>query len=173
MENSTCCFTGHRPQSLPFRLNEKDKRCVALREKLKAKIEQLITEEKVTCFISGMALGIDQICAELVLELKEQHAKITLECAIPCEEQAIKWTEPQRDRYFWIAEQCDKETMLQHHYDKECMQKRNKYMVDNSQIVIAVWNGKPSGTGNTVRYTQEQGKTVIVIDPQTLETRII
>ena len=70
MENSTCCFTGHRPQSLPFRLNEKDKRCVALREKLKAKIEQLITEEKVTCFISGMALGIDQICAELVLELR-------------------------------------------------------------------------------------------------------
>ena len=110
MENSTCCFTGHRPQSLPFRLNEKDKRCVALREKLKAKIEQLITEENVTCFISGMALGIDQICAELVLELKEQHAKITLECAIPCEEQAIKWTEPQRDRYFWIAEQCDKAT---------------------------------------------------------------
>ena len=110
---------------------------------------------------------------KLVLELKERHPEITLECAIPCEEQAIKWTEPQRDRYFWIAEQCDKETMLQHHYDKECMQKRNKYMVDNSQIVIAVWNGKPSGTGNTVKYAQEQGKTVIVIDPQTLETKII
>ena len=53
------------------------------------------------------------------------------------------------------------------------MQKRNKYMVDNSQIVIAVWNGKPSGTANTVKYAREQGKTVIVIDPQTLETKII
>ena len=173
MENSTCCFTGHRPQSLPFRLNEKDKRCVALREKLKAKIEQLITEENVTCFISGMALGIDQICAELVLELKEQHPNITLECAIPCEEQAVNWTEPQRDRYFGIVERCDKETMLQHHYDEDCMMKRNCYMVDASQVILAVWNGKPSGTGNTVRYAQEQDKTVIVIDPQTIETRII
>ena len=44
MENSTCCFTGHRPQSLPFRLNEKDKRCVALREKLKAKIGNKMNE---------------------------------------------------------------------------------------------------------------------------------
>ena len=51
--------------------------------------------------------------------------------------------------------------------------KYNKYMVDNSQIVIAVWNGKPSGTGNTVKYAQEQGKTVFIIDPQTLETKII
>lgn len=53
------------------------------------------------------------------------------------------------------------------------MMKRNRYMVDASQVILAVWNGKPSGTGNTIRYAQEQGKTVIVIDPQTLETKII
>jgi len=120
-----------------------------------------------------MALGIDQICAEVVLELKARHPEITLECAFPCETQAVRWSESQRERYYRIAEQCDKETMLQHHYDKDCMQKRNRYMVDSSDIIIAVWNGKPSGTGNTIRYAQEQEKTVIVIDPQTLETKII
>ena len=169
----TCCFTGHRPPSLPFRLNEKDERCVDLRAKLKTEIERLYEDKNITHFISGMALGIDQICAELVLELNEQHPNITLECAIPCEEQAVNWTEPQRDRYFGIVERCDKETMLQHHYDKDCMMKRNRYMVDASQVILAVWNGKPSGTANTVKYAQEQGKTVIVIDPQTLETKII
>ena len=163
MKQRTCCFTGHRSQSLPFKSNEMDKRCVELRLKLKAEIERLITEENVTHFISGMALGVDQICAELVLELKKQYPRITLECAIPCEEQAVNWTEPQRDRYFGIIERCDKETMIQHHYDKDCMMKRNRYMVNASQIVLAVWSGKPSGTGNTVRYAQEQGKTVIVI----------
>ena len=173
MENLTCCFTGHRPQSLPFRLNEQDVRCVKLRALLLKLMTKLIKKDLVTHFISGMALGIDQICAELVLELKEQHPNITLECAIPCEEQAVNWTEPQRDRYFGIIECCDKETMLQHHYDEDCMMKRNCYMVDASQVILAVWNGKPSGTGNTVRYAQEQGKTVIVIDPQTLETKII
>ncbi|MEE3334568.1 MAG: SLOG family protein [Ruminococcus sp.] len=72
----------------------------------------MITENKVTHYISGMALGIDQICAELVLEIKSRYPKITLECAIPCEEQAIRWTEPQRDRYFSILERCDKETII-------------------------------------------------------------
>ena len=34
--------------------------------------------------------------------------------------------------------------------------KKNEYMVDNSDYVIAVWNGKPSGTGNTVTYARKK-----------------
>jgi uncharacterized phage-like protein YoqJ len=79
-------------------------------------MNKLIKENLVTHFISGMALGIDQMCAEMVIALRDKHPEVTLECAIPCEEQAVKWTEPQRDRYFWIAERCDKETLVQHHY---------------------------------------------------------
>lgn len=173
MENLTCCFTGHRPQSLPFRLNEEDERCIELRALLTELIEKLIQDNHVTHFISGMALGVDQICAELVLELKKQYPNITIECAIPCEEQAVNWTEKQRDRYFEIAERCDKETLLQHHYDKDCMLKRNRYMVDSSDIVLAVWSGKPSGTSKTVQYAQEQKKMVIIIDPETLTTKTI
>ena len=70
-----------------------------------------------------------------------------------------------RDRYFDIVMSCDEETMLQRHYTKDCMQKRNQYMVDKSDYVIAVWNGKPSGTGNTVCYAESKGKTVIIIRP--------
>ena len=49
------------------------------------------------------------------------------------------------------------------------MQKRNEYMVDNSDYVIAVWNGKLSGTGNTVRYATKNNKVVLLVNPQTLE----
>lgn len=69
--NKTCCFTGHRPQRLPFNFDEQHPVCVRLKELLRQELVRLITEEKVTGFITGMALGIDQICAELVLELKE------------------------------------------------------------------------------------------------------
>lgn len=48
----------------------------------------LYTVDGVTHFIAGMALGIDQICAGIVLELKQEYSTITLECAIPYEEQA-------------------------------------------------------------------------------------
>lgn len=70
-----------------------------------------------------------------------------------------------RDRYFGIVSKCDKETLLQNHYTNDCMQKRNEYMVDNSDYVIAVWDGKPSGTGNTVHYAESKGKTIITIKP--------
>lgn len=30
-------------------------------------------------------------------------------------------------------------------------------MVEQSDVVIAVWNGKPSGTGNTIRFAKEDG----------------
>ena len=49
------------------------------------------------------------------------------------------------------------------------MQKRNEYMVDNSDYVIAVWNGKPSGTGNTVKYAKKKNKVALLVNPKTLE----
>ena len=91
-----------------------------------------------------------------------------LESAIPCESQAEKWTEKQRDRYFEIASKCDKETLIQHHYTSDCMHKRNRYMVDQADFIIAVWDGRPSGTGKTVQYAQRQGKLVTIINPRTM-----
>ncbi len=75
----TCCFTGHRPQKLPFGFDEQDERCIKLKKQLKAEIETLITQKQVTHFITGMALGVDLICAEIVKELKEKYPYITLE----------------------------------------------------------------------------------------------
>lgn len=164
----TCAFTGHRPQNLPFGMNENDERCVKLKEELKEQIINLIEAENVTHFITGMALGVDLYAAEIVLDLKARYPSITLESAIPCETQAVKWSMAQRERYYDIAAQCDKETMLQSHYSPDCMDKRNRYMVDHADVLIAVWDGSPSGTGKTVRYAHQQGKSVITINPRTL-----
>ena len=37
-----------------------------------------------------------------------------------------------------------------------------------AEIVLAVWNGEPSGTGQTVWYAKDKGKIVWRIDPATL-----
>lgn len=147
----SCAFTGHRPQNLPFGFREDDERCTALKETLKKQIISLITDENVTHFISGMALGVDMYAAEIVLELKKTYPGITLESAIPCETQAAKWNAAMRERYYGIAAQCDKETLLQTHYTPDCMDKRNRYMVDHADYIIAVWDGKPSGMESTIR----------------------
>ena len=165
----TCAFTGHRPQNLPFGFNEEDERCIDLKKTLREQIINLIENEGVTHFISGMAIGVDMYAAEIVLGLKASYPGITLESAIPCESQAAKWSEALRDRYFDIASKCDKETLIQTHYPPDCMDKRNRYMVDQADVLIAVWDGSPSGTGKTVRYAHQQGKSVTVIDPVSLD----
>ncbi|MEG1814225.1 MAG: SLOG family protein, partial [Clostridia bacterium] len=131
-KEKTCCFTGSRPQNLPCGFNEERPNCIRLKELLHQEIEDLITQQNISHFISGMALGVDQWAAEAVLELKKTYPQITLEAAIPCETQMVKWKIDQQERYFAITSRCDKETMLQRAYTKECMQNRNRYMVDSS-----------------------------------------
>lgn len=94
----TCAFTGHRPQNLPFGFNEEDERCIDFKKTLREQIINLIENEGVTHFISGMAIGVDMYAAEIVLGLKASYPGITLESAIPCESQAAKWSEALRDR---------------------------------------------------------------------------
>ncbi len=165
VEKRTACFTGHRPQSIPYLWDEGSELSLRLKDELRNMIIDLIDNHGVSHFISGMALGVDMIAAEIVLELKKNYPNITLECAIPCETQARKWTEKYRDRYFSIIEMSDKETLLQTHYTADCMHKRNRYMVDKSDYVIAVWNGSSSGTGKTVLYAKENNKQIIQIKP--------
>lgn len=160
---------SHRPQSLPFGFDESDKRCTSLKSVMRDQIVALIENEGVTHFITGMALGVDMYAAEIVLDLKSKYPHITLESAIPCETQAIKWSVASRERYYNIAAKCDKETMLQREYTSDCMDKRNRYMVDHADYILAVWNGCPSGTGNTVRYAHKKGKSIIVINPVSLD----
>lgn len=166
----TCCFTGHRPQKLGY--GENSIQCDELKNRLEELIIELTEKGGVTHFVSGVALGVDTYAAKIVLNLKTRYPDITLECAIPCENQAEKWNERDRDVYYDLISKCDKETLLQQKYSSDCMQKRNEYMVDNSDYVIAVWNGKPSGTGNTVKYAMKNNKKVLLINPQTFEAEI-
>ena len=36
----TCCFTGHRPEKLPWREDESDPRCLALKARLRRELEE-------------------------------------------------------------------------------------------------------------------------------------
>ena len=165
VEKITACFTGHRPQTITYLWDETSAQSLELKSKLEKAIIYLIDNKGVTHFISGMALGVDMIAAEIVLELKSKYPEIKLECALPCETQASRWSVKYRDRYFNIIQMSDKETLLQTHYTADCMHKRNRYMVDHSDYVIAVWDGSPSGTGKTVMYAKENNKAILQIKP--------
>jgi len=159
----SCCFTGHRPHKLPWVKRENDERCIALKEELAARLEG-IYEYGCRYFYCGMALGCDTYFAEAVLELKDCHGDVQLEAAIPCRTQADKWSRADKERYERILRRCDKITVLQEEYTPDCMQRRNRYMVDNSSVMLACYDGRPGGTMSTLLYAQRQGVQTIIIE---------
>ena len=98
-----------------------------------------------------------KIKGELERMLRDDREGVTVEAAIPCEEQAVSWDEKTRNRYFRLVAECDYESMISHHYTNDCMLKRNIYMVDNSSVLVAVFDGKLGGTMHTVNYAKKQG----------------
>ena len=159
-----CCFTGHRPDKLPWGADETDPRCRRLKERIAQAVEDIYVAGY-RRFISGMARGSDLYFAEAVLELREWHGDAELECARPCETQADGWPARERERYVSILDRCNIETMVQHRYDRACMLRRNRYMVDRSSRLIAVYNGVPrGGTYQTMLYAMKKGLTTHILD---------
>lgn len=131
----------------------------------------LIEAMGATHFISGVDIDVGQLFSEIVLDLKRDYPEITMECVIPYEDQAANWTIAQRDRYFSIVERCDKETLLQRQYSKDCFKKKKEYMIKQSNYVLVVWNGKSVEAGKILSSARTLGKTVILVDPNTFEVR--
>ena len=114
---TTCCFTGHRPDKLPWGSRESDPRCLTLKRRLTQAVEGAYAQG-MRHFICGMARGTDLYFAEAVLALRLCRSGVTLEAARPCESQADAWPEAERHRYQAILDQCDFETLVQHRYDR-------------------------------------------------------
>ena len=158
-----CCFTGHRPDKLPWGVEEHDPRCLRIKEKITEALERAYGLGY-RHFISGMARGGDLYFAEAVLELREKYPDVLLECARPCETQSSRWTREERQRYDGILDRCNYETMVQHTYDRGCMMRRNRYMVDHSSRIIALYDGVPKGgTAQTLAYALRKGLETDII----------
>ena len=167
MEEFTCAFTGHRPKSFPWKYNESAPDCVLLKEVLAAQIKML-ADRGVTDFFSGMAQGVDIWSSQIVLDLQKKNPALKLHCVLPCKGQESKWTASAQERYRSILAQANEVIYVGQEYNRDCMLKRNRYLVDHSSILLAVYNGTwRSGTGATVRYAQKLNREIIIIDPVT------
>ncbi len=160
----TCCFTGHRPEKLPWGLDEADPRCAALRASIGRELASLY-RQGYRHFISGMAMGCDLYFAEAALALRERCPGLTVEGAVPCPTQADRWPEGQRRRWRDILDRCDLETVVQQHYDRYCMHRRDRYLVDRAGAVLAVFNGTSGGPQYTLNYAMDRGLEILLLDP--------
>ena len=165
MIEKSCAFTGHRPSKFAWGYDETDTRCVALKTALAKQIATLV-DAGYTDFFSGMAEGTDTWAALAVLALKKENPALRLHCVLPCEGQADRWSDSARELYYSILEQADEVVYVSREYSKECMLKRNRYLVNHATCLLAVYNGEwRGGTAMTVRYAQKLGREIIILRP--------
>ena len=153
--------------SFPWKYNENDPDCVLLKEVLAEQIRAL-ADEGITEFLSGMAQGVDIWCAGIVINLRQENPALKLRCILPCKGQEIKWAASNQELYYSILKRANDVVYVSQEYNRGCMLKRNRYLVEHSSIILAVYNGvRRSGTGATVSYAQKMGREIIMIDPVT------
>lgn len=142
--------TGHRPNKLGGYDDETFARLVFT-------AKRALKVLGATHVVSGMALGWDMALAQAAYELN-----IPFTAAVPFKGQQSRWPLKSQLQFKQLLERashvvivCDGE------YASWKMQKRNEWMVDNSTVMLALWNGdEKGGTYNCVRYAGKAGKTV-------------
>lgn len=150
-----CCFTGHRPEKLNRSETE-------IKVALRREINQAI-RDGFNVFISGMSRGVDLWAAEIVLELRKNNRSIKLICAIPHDGFESRWSAAWKQLYYYVQNNADLVRIIGKSYHSGVYQLRNEWMVNHSSRVIAVFNGQPSGTKNTIDYAHRQGLTIIQV----------
>lgn len=144
-------FTGHRPDKLSSYVRQYAEAGVD-------PLEQILKQLKPERVITGMAQGIDMLGLHAAKKLG-----IPITAAIPWinHGRTGSW-EDRVDMYIERLGDCDRHVVVCEgdDYKPWFYQKRNEWMVDNSDQLIAVWDGSNGGTKNCVMYARKVGKPI-------------
>lgn len=148
MEGKTCCVTGHR--NLPQ--NEINKIKAALRREI-----DLAVADGYTRFLSGFADDVDQYFSEIVLERKKARPELELVAVIAYQKRLDRLKE--KGKTYELLEVCADVIVMQEEYHPSVYSHRNRYMVERSDRVIAVYDGREKGgTVRTIRFAHQMRK---------------
>lgn len=162
-------ITGHRPNKLGNDYTFTTPLLQWLRLRITNILKDRLETNSEVIGITGMALGIDQLYAKILIENNVQFI-----AAIPCLEQDKMWMESSKMIYKEILSNplCTIHLVSNTEYFAECMQIRNRWMVDNCDELIAVWDGTNGGTGNCVTYARYREKPILRINPKQFNSSV-
>jgi uncharacterized phage-like protein YoqJ len=130
------------------------------------RLEQVLQELKPDKAITGMALGVDQYAANVCVKLG-----IPFIAAVPFVGQEKVWPEKSKKIYYSLLKKAETVVVVSEgEYSAAKMQIRNEWMVNNCDVLIAVWDGSDGGTGNCYKYADSISKRIIRINPKDLLT---
>lgn len=163
------CITGYRPSKLPteYGYDIHNAKWNQLRTIFYDVLHSLyIYHDYNLTLYTGMALGVDQAFAEETFKFRNKFSHVRVIAAIPCYGQEVKWPIDSRQLYHDILKKCDSnEVITKSRFTPSCMETRNQWMVNHSDIIIGVYDGQGGGTKNCLAYAKKNNKKIITINP--------
>jgi hypothetical protein len=141
---------------------------------VRAEIQNALLKENFLSGISSLAAGTDQLFAQIVLDLNRP-----IEVVIPCEHYEDAFSDPKAVEIFReLKARATKSYLLPYREPSEkAFFEAGKRVVQMSNVVVAVWNGKPAagmgGTGDIVKYALRAGKKVLHLHTERKTVRLL
>lgn len=142
-----CALTGHR--DLPAKVDV---------NKLYDTLESVIADGYDT-FYCGMARGFDLLALDCLVSLARKYP-IKLIACIPYAGHENGAAADVREKYKALLEWCDEKVVLAPAYFCGCYHVRDRYMVDNADLVVAYCTRDSGGTAYTLRYAAKKEKEI-------------
>ena len=147
-KNITVAFSGHRTYEGEV--------CEELRE-----LVFRLYDRGYRRFLCGMAWGFDLAAGEIVMELKRVHSDVELVAVVPYEGFYRLFHAEDAEQYRRVADTADEVVVVSENEGKAAYRLRNDYLVENSSVVVAWFNGVPrGGTAYTLRQARRKGVLV-------------
>lgn len=155
MIGKVICGTGHRPDKLGGYNGQ-----LPRESEYEARVVRLFSESKPKAVITGMAQGWDMVIANAALSLD-----IPVHAYIPFTGHSDRWPISVFWKYEKILSLCaTMRTICPDHSPMtitEALHARSYAMVDDSEFVLACWDGSNSGTSKCIDYARKQNKPLL------------
>lgn len=155
MQKNTCCFLGHR------KINETEE----LKSKLIEEIEKLIVENLVDTFLFGSKSRFNNLCQEIVTDIKERHPhikRVYVRAEYPnISEQYMNYLLKSYEETYYPEKILNS--------GKAAYVERNYEMIDKSEYCIVYYDEqnspttRKSGTKIALDYAIKQNKKIISV----------
>lgn len=171
MQIHSCAITGHHPTRFKFKYKENNTGCKRLKKRLQDQFIQLY-EQGVRRFLVGGSLGVDMWSGEILLRLKEQpeYNDIELVIVLPYPGHDAQWDERSKTRMAFLLKHCTEHVTVGNECCAQSYKKRNRYLVDQADYLIAVYDNDRSlrsETSQITGYAQKKKLHIILIHPDT------
>ncbi len=129
-------------------------------------LARLVVENEVSQGFTCLAKGADQLFAAVLTE-----KNIPFTAVIPCIDYEKAFDDQTaRSQYIRFVQMAEEIIRLNFpHPSEQAFFEGGRKVVECSDLIFAVWNGKPArglgGTGDIVNFSKQEGKAVVHINP--------